>query len=552
MKKQLPIFSFVIALSLLANSCIKDGDLDFNNIGIADNFTYDLPIPLVDSRLTLGNNLLNNIQGQLVIAGDDGLLRLIYREEILFDFSDLGFSISNQFFPINLTTIPVPPGDLFPIDSIPFSNSFSLQLGIDNDIRIDSLRTQAMDFRFDLFTGILNPVRFNITSPNIVDASGRGLRIDTLLPGSRIGNQQVSVNLDLSNYTIIPDNSNPHSLHTLQFNYTVTLFKDTLEIFPYEAFTQLFTSLENIEIDYAYGYFGQQIFGPISDGIDLAIFDRFPIESLEIDQANMNLTVTNGFGVPVLMDAEISTLTRNPETPIKSLDLSNKRLDPQIPFASPIPTTFQEEIQDLINDNSGFLPYRLNYSATITTNPQHPTVVQNFISKNSFVKVDIGAEVPLKLSVGGLQFSDTIKFAGLPFTDGIEFFIIKANIHNAFPLDATVSLYFLDSNKQIIDSVDIEKVEGGVVDATGHVAHPTVSRNTIELSKSQIENLVNTRYFKINGILNTSDHENQMIGIFQDSDTEGFLRVLIGCRIRVSGKLIDSFSGLVDGIRPNE
>ena len=552
MKKQLPIFSFVITLSLLTNSCIKDGDLDFSNIGIADNFTYDLPIPLVDSRLTL-DSLLRNIQGQRVLTGDDGLLKLVYQEEISLGFSDLGFSISNQFFERNLIEIPVPQGDLFPTNTIQFSEAFSLQLGINNGIRVDSVRTQAMDFRFDLFTGIQNQVRFSITSSNIVDASGRGLRIDTLLPGTRGGNQQVSLNLDLSNHTIIPDNSNPYSLHTLQFNYTITVFKDTLITQPYLAFTHLYTFLENIEIDYAYGYFGQQIFGPISDGIDLAIFDRFPMDLLEIDQANMNLAVTNGFGAPVLMDAEISTLTRNPVNPIKSLDLSNKRLDyPRNLLAPPITTSFQEEIQDLINDNSGFLPYRMNYSATITTNPDDNPAVQNFVSKNSFIKMDIGAEIPLKLRVGGLQISDTINFAGLPFTDGIEFFIIKANMHNAFPLDATISLHFLDSDKRIIDSVDIDKIEGGVVDATGHVIRSTVSQITIDLNKSQIENLVNTRYFKINAILNTSDHENHMISIFEDSGTEGFLRVLIGCRIRASGKLIDSFSGLVDGIRPNE
>jgi hypothetical protein len=548
MRKQLLILSCVVGLCLSLSSCIKEGDFDFENL----RFSYDLPIPLVDSRLTFGD-LLKNIQGQYVIADDNGLLRLVYREEFSFDISDLGVFIPDQPFGQTIPSILVLPGDLFPADSIPEKLTFPARLITEQGIRIDSARTQAMNFRLDFFTEIRNRARIEITSPNIVDASGRPLTISELLPGVRSGTQQISRNLDLSNYYIIPNNSNPADPHALSFDYTITIFRDTLVTEAYPATTVLRVHFENIEIDYAYGYFGRQVFEQPLTGIDLPIFDRFPMDLLEVERANMSLTATNGLGLPVLLDAKISTLTRNPENPIKTLHLDNKHLDaPSNPHIPPVTTTFDEEIQDLINDNLGQLPYRLTYSATITTNPDDDQSIQNFVSKNSFIKMEIAAEVPMRLRVGGLVVSDTIPFAGFPIGGDfeIESLTIRVNLHNAFPLDAAVYLYLLDNRYQIIDSIwairrpEMEKrpleIVGAPVDpVTGHVIRPEVAQLEIPLSKGQIENLMETQYFKIKGVLNTSDHETGMINIFQNSDTEGFLRVMIGCRVRFSGNFLN-------------
>ena len=560
MKKRLSIFSCIIGLCLLAKSCVKEGDLDFSIIGFSDNFVYDFPIPLIDSRLTLGE-LLKNIDGQHVIPDDNGLLRLIYQKEFSFDFSDLGVFIPNQQFSQNFSDVPVPPSSLFPADSIQISHgTFQTQLVTNDGIRIDSARVQRMNLQFEISTGIRNQARFVITSPNIVDASGNLFTISMLLPGTTSSNQgRTTPPLDLSNYYIIPDNSNPSNPHALRFNYTITIFRDTL-ITEHFASSTLSCSFENIDIDYAYGYFGRQVFGPNAGGIDLPIFERFPMDLLEIETANMTLTVTNGLGIPVLLDAEISTLTRNPSNPIKTFDTIvpvGHSLNP----LTPVTASFQAEIQDLINDNLGQLPYRMEYSATVTTNPDDDQTVQNFVSKNSFVKVGIGAEVPMRLRVEGLVVSDTIAFAGLPFSEGIEFLTIRANLHNGFPLDAAIFLYLLDSDYQIIDSIwairgpnETEKKPLGIVGAvvnpiTGHVDNPSISQLEIPLNRNQIESLVETRYFKIKGILSTSDHENNLINIFSDSGKEGFLHIMIGCRLRISGRFISSFSDFINEFR---
>jgi aspartate 1-decarboxylase len=520
--------------------------LNFENIQLDDSFVWDLPIPLVDARLTLGD-LLENVQGQNIVADPiTGLLKLVYQTEYEYDFSDLNISIPNQevFFE---GSIPVPPGSLFPDDSIvgnpiPFSLQFANNPN-NSSLRIDTILTQAMKFELNLLTTIRNKTRIDLESPNIIDASGRPFSRSIHLNGVTTGTtQRADSIIDLSNYRIVPDQSRPQQIN---FAAKIVIFRDMNAIEPYNAGIQMTVKLEDIEVDLIYGFLGRETLPIQADTIDLPIMDKFTMDLLEIDKADVILTVTSELGVPILISGEISTLTHNPERPVKTLLLDDRVNPPQTPFAPPAVFTKPMDIKDLINDNLGKLPYQVVYSIAATTNPNPEDAnLMNFLSKNSLLKMAVNVEIPLKLRVGGLTISDTISFGGLPFSEGVESFTIKANMHNAFPLDAAVFLHFLDSNKRAIDSVNISTIAGGHV-VGGRVTRPTVSQIDINLSSTQIKNLVNTRYFRITGVINTSNaHEEQMIGIYEDSGDEGFLRVMLGCRIRISGGILDNFRDL--------
>jgi len=537
MRKQLRIIFWIVGLGLMTNSCVRvddfdpDGDLDFG-------ITYDLAFPLVDQYLTFGD-LLPDFDRQFVISGPDGLLRIVYREEFTFDFDALGVLIPDVPPVTEGLSLIIPP---FTEASRSFSfPSISQQMTIDEGVRIDSARVQEMEFRFQINASIQNPFRIDMIARNVVDANGRPLQISRSFPGSRTGNQGTIIDSVLFAHTIIPDNSQPENLHNLLFSYTITVYQDTLITEDQDAFASISASFRNIDPDYIFGYFGMQDFY-VSGYTDLSIFERFPMDLLEVEHAEMQIRVINAFGIPIALNADISTLRRNP--PNVTMTLENQRLDfPPNIFAPPAVTDppFRMDIQDLINDNLGNLPYRVQYSARLTLNPDNNPTQQNFASRSSFVRVEAGVEVPMRLRVGGLVVSDTIDFAGLPFPDGILSFSVRANLHNAFPIDVAVSLFMLDGNFQIIDSIwaltpdDTEKrpltVPGGRVE-NGRVVEPRIAQMQVPLSNTQIENLKNTRHFKIIGVLNTSDHESQMVDIFENSQNEGFLRVMIGARVR--------------------
>jgi len=537
MNKQLCTIFCIIGLGLMINSCVRKGDFDSDENGDF-GITYDLAFPLIDQYLTFGD-LLPDFDRQSVDADEDGLLRIIYHEPFWFRFSDLGLSIPDVPSIGISHTLVVPP---FTEDSLVIRLPLlEERMTIGDGVRIDSARAQEMVFNFHVNTQIQNPFRIDMIAHNIVDANGDRFQVSMAFPGTRTGSQNDGMVLPLIGHSITPNNLDPTDLHILGFDYTITIYRDTLITEVQTAFTSVSASLQRIEPDYIFGYFGRQEF-EISGYTDLSIFDRFPMDLLEIERADMQINVVNGFGIPIALNANIQTLRRN--SPNAEMRLEDRRLDfPSDIFAPPAVTDppFQMEIQHLINDDLGDLPYRVQYSATLILNPDNNPMQQNFVSRTSYVRVEAGIEVPMRLRIGGLVVTDTIDFAGLPFPDGILSFSLRANLRNAFPIDVAVSLFLLDGNFQIIDSIwalkpgDTEKrplaVPGGRVE-NGRVVEPRTAQMQVPLSFSQIENLRNTRHIKIVGVLNTSDHENQMVDIFENSQDEGFLRVMIGARIR--------------------
>jgi len=541
MRKQLRIIFWIAGLGLLSYSCVKVGDFDSDENGDF-GITYDLAFPLVDQYLTFAD-LLPEFDRQFVISGPDGLLRIVYREEFTFGFDDLGVFVPDiQPVTVSFPTTTIPPDVDFVGNSMTFEQSHTQQMVIGDGIRIESARSQEMDFRFQISTQIQNPFRIDMIAHNVVDANGRPLQISRSFPGSRTGNQGAIIDSALFGYSLVPDNSQPTSLHMLNFNYTITVYRDTLITHEQIVFANVSVGFRNIELDHIFGYFGMQDF-EVSGYTDLSIFDQFPMDLLEIEHAEMQIRVTNAFGIPIAMNADISTLRRNP--PNERMEIVDARLDfPSDILAPPVVSPpFQMEIQHLINDDIGNLPYRVQYSAILTLNPDNNPMQQNFASRNSFVRVEAGVEIPMRLRIGGLVVSDTIDFAGLPFPDGIISFSLRANLHNAFPIDAAVSLFFLDGNFQIIDSVwaltpeDTEKrplaVPGGRIE-NGRVVEPAIAQMQVPLSNSQIENLRYTRHIKIVGVLSTSNQGAGMVNIFENSQNEGFLRVMIGARVRAT------------------
>jgi len=540
MNKQLRIIFWIIGLCLLSKSCVRIDDFDSDENG-GLGITYDLAFPLVDQYLTFGD-LLPEFDRQHVISDSDGLLWLVYRHPFEFNFDSLGVSIPDvppieERFPAR-----IPAYSDFTGNTEVFSHSHMQQMIIGDGVRIDSARAQRMEFRFQINTEIRNPFRINMIAHHIRDANGRPFQISRSFTGSRTSNQGIVIDSTLFGYSIIPDNSQPANLHNLLFDYTITAYRDTLITEERIAFTDIRVDFRNIDPDYIFGYFGMQNF-EASGHTDLSIFERFPMDLLEIERANMQINVTNSFGIPMALNADIETLRHNP--PNERLDISDARLGfPANIFAEPVVSPpFQMEIQHLINDDLGNLPYRVRYSTRLTLNPDNNPMQQNFVSRNSIVRVEAGVEIPMRLRIGGLVVSDTIEFAGLPFPDGIVSLSLRANLHNAFPIDVALSLFLLDENFQIIDSVwalrpdeTVKRpleVPGGKI-LNGRVVEPAIAQMQVPLSNSQIENLRRTSHIKIVGVLSTSNEGTEMVSIFENSQNEGFLRVMIGARVRAT------------------
>lgn len=539
MKAHFFAYPFLIVLCLLLSSCMKKDDLKFGNIGIDDNFSYDLPIPLVDAHLTMAN-LLEKIPRTLLTTDADGLLHVVYRIES--DFTVPPLELGAQSFSISLPDLPVAPFTANTWTAPPIACSAQFNTG--GDMRVDTAKVGSMRGQFLIRTGIKNSGVFKFICRSFIDSMGKPLEISETLPGITGGRstQSILVNLNLENYRIVPDNSDPNNLQRLNFEFIPTLNKDEAIQEMYSAMTAITLEIEPCSPDWAYGFLGQQTLGPVENFLEIPILHKFSMEELEVLKADMKLNISNAIGVPLELNANVTTYTQKTE---KTMSVSEQIGCPRNPFDLPVDSVFEEEFQELINNDLGDLPTKVGFNVEVMTNPYtDPNDLSslNFFKQGAVMKFSVGADIPLRLRTKKLTITDTMTFAGLPVaSEGVEFFTIKANIHNAFPMDAIITLYFLDKNMQKTDSVTFDRIAAAPVNPVDfHVVEPAVTQVNVLLSQQQIEHLTDTRFFLIKGVMNTSDQGSKIVGIYENSEKEGYLKVMLGCRIKANGKIISS------------
>ncbi len=299
MKNLKRFFFFIIVLTIFAVSCIKEKDFDFEHITITENFSYDLALPLVDANMSLGD-MLKSVQ--MAQTDTTGLLHLIYEDEFSHNFSDLALNIPEQHFQHTTPSkIPVPPGNLMP-DSIVVTYTDSIFFNVaDSDIRLDSISLESGLITMDIQTDIRNRIKLEISNSNIVNSNHKPLILSAKFEGTTSGGQAIYTYSDLSRYNINPIYDEPNKQHLLSLDYKITVYKDTNVSVPYLGELILSGSITNMRPDAVFGYFGKETYGRENGAIDLKILNRFNIQALELEKANMQIRIYNGIGLPVFM-----------------------------------------------------------------------------------------------------------------------------------------------------------------------------------------------------------------------------------------------------------
>ncbi len=96
----------------------------------------------------------------------------------------------------------------------------------------------------------------------------------------------------------------------------------------------------------------------------------------------------------------------------------------------------------------------------------------------------------------------------LPPPDEIEKLIVRTSITNSFPATAWPQIYLLDANYVLLDSLftGTEKIEGASdTNGDGKADPQKQAPIDIDLPRSRMENLLNTRHILVKGRITTTD-----------------------------------------------
>lgn len=298
----------------------------------------------------------------------------------------------------------------------------------------------------------------------------------------------VNSTLDLSTIT-------DHQYNRLPVNYSVEVSSDGKMVeFNSTDEVSIDIGLNNPEIDYVKGYFGQYGDTIDADTLDLEIKDMLKnvSGSFLISSPSVRLNYSNSFAIPVVADLNVVGYRTD-----DSVDLD---LDPVTLGYPAAPSERDKDGIVTVDKNNSQLPEiismppeKIHFGGSAVMNPDGNTGARdNYIFSNSRFLGDLEVEVPLEFRLNNLHYADTMDnpvqdedFSDSPVNpEDIETLKILLDIENGFPFGISFSVSLYDSTTQSIKStVNVADILApATVDASGRVTAPAQCSTEIALT----------------------------------------------------------------------
>jgi len=421
--QKLIIIGFVFFLS----SCY---DLENETqLGLGDQ-EYNLAVPLINSKITLGKIAAEATGNTSIRVDGDGRATVFYNGEVI-------RRSTAAIFPPFPGILPIPILDSVWVQEIFDRAKYSIKRATFDDTKIWFTFTNALP----------EDLNINLTIPELTK-NGIAYRQDFVLKYN---------------------NTSSTTLVTEEFSvdgWTLTSVNNALT-FRYQARTKDGTpvkldgaqmNFDLIKFSYLEGYLGYHIFPVEGSIIDVGLFNKWLSGSFSFEDPKITIRVQNAFGLPVRSRVNKMELTSIAGS---SVSLESPFINTGIDFAYPsfseigtIKTTdfvfdkSNSNIKEIFNEKTKTIAYDI----VALINPDRDTSINGYISDGSFFVVNVAVEVPLNGSVNNVVLTDTLDL-NLEDLDDIVSAQFKAITSNDFPAEVKVQAYFLDENGQRLDQL---------------------------------------------------------------------------------------------------
>jgi len=441
MKKILPI------LLLFALTACKKKDTTWNT---------DWAAPAVNDTLRL-TSLFNDTT---LVAGASSSINVDLTRTILnIGLSDLlsipDTTIKQNFNPaVNLNNVP--PGYQF-VNSI---EEHSLDL---EPIQLKKIHVARGEIRVKVSNPIATRAFFTIQLPGVT-RNGVVFEKNYIVEAGTVLNPSFAEEiLDISNYDIDLRGQNNIDFNVIQSRLTIKTDPDgpsisisTSNVFRFEA------KFNNLIIDYAKGYFGDQIFNELST-FSIPYFNNITDGNIELPNTTLQVLIENGMKLSLkgkLTQASNTNVNGTTVSLISTQLNNNFFVSPATGSWNTLQPTFQQVTFD--QNNSNIKNYLENLGSShqigyqLQLNPWGNVSGGNDeIFPNSKLKLKVKAQLPLAISANGLTLKDTfdLDLKQDNSKTHIESGMITLNATNAFPLSCDAVLYLMDSSNVILHTV---------------------------------------------------------------------------------------------------
>lgn len=265
------------------------------------------------------------------------------------------------------------------------------------------------------------------------------------------------------------------------------------------------------------GYFSKNDVNIPGDFIDIEVYDNWINGRLYFEKPTVEVRVENSFGFPVRADIHrLRFIGRQGQ----EVDLESPQND-SINFDFPDLTEIGEVKKNIIvydGDNSNIediiniQPVRLEYDIDGVGNPDEDSTLIGFFTDSSYVRINVGVELPVSGWANNFTSLDTLDF-DIGDLDDVRSAELKMVFDNGMPLQLTAQLSLMDENYEFLDSMFLNEpliVASSDIDNDGLATNSVRTIRLENFSDARMEKLEQTKYaileigFLTNGAPNRS------------------------------------------------
>ena len=443
------LFFILLTITAIFSGCLSGFETD----KIAQiTFNPTLALPLVNSTFGFGEFLEKADTISVVEIDESGVITLVFDSGPLFSqnaasYIEIPNTSTRESFNFDFVELVPLPIEI----TVTKKETFSFTISTPEGDEIDSIFLESGKMKLDLDS---NFPASGETILRFLSLSSDGIVLEDTFAWQYTG-QQPSFDFtevfDLSDLKVDLTN-NGTSVNTFIFEIEVTLFYNGEEVFENQSL-DLGVELLDFEFKSFFGKIAERSISAASDTIMLDIYNNVREGSFQLDKPEINVTIGNGFGVPV--EIKLNSLIGTNET--QEVGLTGSIADPQIigfPTIDQLGDTIYTTLS-INSDNSNLgqllsiLPNKIIYGFQGTLNPQGLTS-NNFALKESELNMALEVRIPLIGRASDLKVTKEFTFNGASDVDGISMAIFQVKTDNGFPFSVDLQIHFLDINGNVL------------------------------------------------------------------------------------------------------
>lgn len=416
---------------------------------------------------------------------------------------ELDFTLTDTLeVPSFIFGFPFPPNFEIPYN---FTNNkdFSFE-----DIQLTEIKFKDLKINYTIKSNIDGAFYFNLNIPTAKNINGETFNNIIDIPNSNGQMNTHSGEVFLDNYTF--DLSNEDStFNNIRTSIRIGCSAENSNdiVLNSNNFLSITISLNDLNVSSIKGYLGSINLSDTSS-TKLPFMEKLSSDNVSIENPQLELILKNGLGLDAQISINEVEFLKNESSYFLQHPTIGEAIN--ITRALDLGWDFQYTNKSILFDNQnsnfhellGVFPENINIKYQLQTNPLgNHSGYNDFYNSNHTLEALLGVNIPLKLNLNNLKYTDTISIS-IPKEVEANSGIIHLEFENEIPVNCCLHINIPDGDSLIISP---NCINSSNTDNLGNVSSPGSTKIQIQIDNQRFEQIMNKKKLLFSMTLNSPD-----------------------------------------------